>query len=77
MYNDQPQFDQNQEAPRQPPYSGRRITIPGLHQPVGAGDVVSGFLSGFGIETNQCGGCQKRREAMNRGLQFVPSGWEA
>ncbi len=55
------------------PYNGRvhRCNFPGVHnQEIGLGDVIKNLTNKIGF--SPCGGCQKRAEALNRWLVFVP-----
>jgi len=46
------------------------IKVPFLKTPLGAGDLVKAATTAAGVKP--CGGCQKRAEALNRGLTFTP-----
>ena len=56
--------------PQAPRYD---IPLPGLNRPVGSGSVLGQLLYGVGIQP--CGGCQQRKQAMNRTVGFRPIGW--
>jgi len=46
------------------------ISVPFLHQSVGLGDAVARMTQAFGVKP--CGGCQQRKEALNRRVQLNP-----
>lgn len=50
------------------------VRLPGVRQPVGAGDVMARMLDGViawqNLRLMMCGPCARRREALNRILQF-------
>lgn len=45
------------------------VRIPGLGAPVGLGDLVARATKAVGIKP--CGGCQKRKQRLNRLVQFA------
>jgi len=45
-----------------------RVTVPGLKEPVGAGDVVRKVTSALGIK--HCSECERRQAALNRLFSF-------
>lgn len=45
-----------------------RLRVPGLKKSIGAGDVVRRATEALGIE--HCSDCDRRKERMNRWLQF-------
>lgn len=50
-----------------------RLRIPGLAQPIGAGTAVQNLTEALRLKP--CGGCKKRKEALDRAVEFVPMGW--
>jgi hypothetical protein len=46
-----------------------RLRLPGLKESIGAGDVVRNVTKAMGIK--HCSKCDKRRERLNRLLQFA------
>lgn len=48
----------------------RRIRVPFLPQETGLGDAVKAATDRMGVQP--CGGCQKRREALNRRVILAP-----
>ncbi len=50
-----------------------RIPMLGVSQPVGAGSILASLFQRVGVEP--CGGCQERKEALDRRVEFVPPGW--
>ena len=48
-----------------------RLRVPGLKKSIGAGDVVRKVTEALGIE--HCSECDRRKERMNRFLQFEAS----
>ena len=59
------QTNQAEDAPR------HRINIPGfIEREIGLGDVVKRVTSTFGIKP--CTGCERRAQALNRWVVFVP-----
>jgi len=57
---------QRQQDGRQP----MSLPIPGLTHPVGLGDVLAAMTSAVGVKP--CGGCQRRKEELNRRVRFNP-----
>lgn len=49
-----------------------RIPLPGLTREVGAGDAVRAGTRAMGVEP--CTPCERRRQALNRRVVFVPPG---
>lgn len=47
-----------------------QLRVPFLSRPVAAGDAVKNMTQAVGIKP--CSPCERRRQAMNRRLQFVP-----
>ena len=45
-----------------------RLRVPGLKESVGAGDLVHKVTAAMGME--HCSECERRKEALNRLLQF-------
>jgi len=53
-----------------------RIRIPGLQHEMGLGQAIANLTQAVGVKP--CGGCHKRKEALDSKVQFVPrTGWEA
>lgn len=50
--------------------SNVHVPLPGLAQPIGAGDVVARVTQALGIPT--CSPCEQRRRWLNEHLQFDP-----
>ncbi len=46
------------------------ISVPFLQESMGLGDVVQNVTQAFGVKP--CGGCQQRKEQLNRRIQFNP-----
>lgn len=50
-----------------------RLRLPFLAEPVGAGTAIARLTEA--VRVKPCGGCQKRKEALDRAVEFVPMGW--
>lgn len=48
------------------------IGVPFLRQSIGLGDMIAGAASALGIQPTPDCGCQKRKAALNRAIQFNP-----
>jgi hypothetical protein len=48
------------------------IGVPFLRQSIGLGDLVAGAANAMGIQSTPDCGCQKRKDALNRAVQFNP-----
>ena len=54
-------------------HSPHQIPFPGLSRPVGAGSILANLFRRVGVEP--CGGCEERKEALDRRVEFIPPGW--
>ncbi len=63
-------FSQQQQPEPQEIESPANVTVPFLHQSIGLGDVIANMTQAFGVKP--CGGCQQRKEQLNRAMQFNP-----
>jgi len=63
-------FPQQQQPEPEDMRAPTNIAVPFLRRPVGLGDVIAGATQAVGIKP--CGGCQKRKEALNRAVQLNP-----
>jgi hypothetical protein len=63
-------FPQQQQPQAKDMHVPANISVPFLKQPIGLGDVVAGATETMGI--TPCGGCQKRKEALNRAVRLNP-----
>lgn len=61
---------QGGQLQRQDPRQPASVRVPGLTHPVGLGDFLAAATSALGVKP--CGGCQKRKEELNRWMQFNP-----
>jgi hypothetical protein len=59
---------QQQQQPEEP--APRNISIPFLRESIGLGDAVANITQAFGVQP--CGGCQKRKDALNKRVQLNP-----
>ncbi len=61
--------NQQQPEQREMPHPVN-ISVPFLQESMGLGDVVQNVTQAFGVKP--CGGCQQRKEQLNRRIQFNP-----
>jgi hypothetical protein len=50
------------------------VPVPFMHEELGLGEALKGLFSWIGVQP--CGGCQKRAEALDGAVRFVPWGNE-
>lgn len=50
-----------------------RLRLPFLTEPIGIGTAVQRLTEA--VRVKPCGGCRKRKEALDRAVEFVPMGW--
>lgn len=65
-------FPQQQQPEARDMQAPANIGVPFLRQSIGLGDMIAGAASALGIQPTPDCGCQKRKAALNRAIQFNP-----